>query len=59
MRLCFSYHSGPYRKFFALIPHACWVCGVTFWLEWGYQQRQTRVMQCARCHLVNPDQGGA
>ena len=45
-----SYES--YRKFFALVPHACWVCGVTVWFEYGYHLRTNTldVKLCERCY---------
>ena len=33
----FTYYGG-FKRFFALLPHTCWVCLATFWLEQGYRR---------------------
>ena len=57
----FRYYSGHLKPFFALLPHACWACGTTFWLERGFRRRlSTRPdYRCRKCYPIILEEVGA
>ena len=54
-------YSGQLKPFFALLPHDCWTCGVTFWLEWGFRRRLSARSdyRCQKCHPITREELGA
>ena len=51
----FTDSSASFKRFFALIPHQCWVCGATYWLERGYRRGRSPYSPFDyRCHLCYP-----